>query len=493
MTGPPLEEADLRCGAWTWLCSRTGMLFLFTVLLFAALIPAGYIDSVDAGSRIAQAEAIVWHGTLDVATTFSEGELARPPMGWVKGSGGRYWSQYGLGMPLLWALPVALAGVVAGVTGFSRDLLAGAVVSSLNVFVSAAILASVYRMTRSAWGDRRAAVLSAISLLAGSTLLPYANGCFSEPAAALAVLWTGWFATVGRRVRWSDAWCGLTIWGAYLLKPEMALLGIPVVLAELPDVRRSLRTGAVALGAVALTELTLWGIRGSIVTAAYGANAGLFGSPIAGLAGYFLGLEKNAFLFFPVLVPALAGWWLAGGKEGPVLLRRFVIAAWLVFLPLYSSSSWWFGGQAFGPRFLLVLVPVTALAAGPAISALLDRLEPWRAGRTALLVALACLASGALLFQVAGMSVRDHQADTIAREVMKPAWWVKIRLLELKVRRGIGGAEVYRVSDFSDFGRGQGARGDTVIDHSAYRTYQGLNHWWWLAMANRKHGRGLGL
>ena len=80
------------------------------------------------------------------------------------------------------------------------------------------------------------------------------------------------------------------------------------------------------------------------------------------------------------------------------------------------------------------------------------------------------------------MCVKDHQAIAVSKITHEPQWLCQMKLLSLKLRRGMYVPEQYRKSDFVALAPGEE---DVDIDHRQFRTYQYLNHWWSIVLANR--------
>lgn len=87
-----------------------------------------------------------------------------------------------------------------------------------------------------------------------------------------------------------------------------------------------------------------------------------------------------------------------------------------------------------------------------------------------------------LPLQLAGMCVKGHQAEAVSAVTHESPWLCHMKLLSLKLRRGLYATEQYRKSDFIPLSEGEK---DMDIDHRKFRTYQYLNHWWSILLANR--------
>jgi hypothetical protein len=133
-----------------------------------------------------------------------------------------------------------------------------------------------------------------------------------------------------------------------------------------------------------------WQRFGSVFETGYGGEAGMFsGSPLAGLAGLLVSPFKGVFWFCPVLLLSLVGaraFWRRSRSGSLAILA--LSAAWLLLISTYYQ---WYGGDCWGPRFLVPLLPLWILPAAE-IFARWRRGAGWKLG-IALCVAVSCLAA----------------------------------------------------------------------------------------------------
>ncbi len=143
----------------------------------------------------------------------------------------------------------------------------------------------------------------------------------------------------------------------------------------------------------------------------------LDGSLAEGLYGLLLSPGKSLFLYAPIALVAVLAL--------PVAVRRapaetaMISAIALANLILFARFPFWHGDQAWGPRYLLITLPVVLLLIAPALSSV-----RWR--RTAAATAAVGVASAAL-----GVFVGANQYAALARERIgagvdadgAPAYW----------------------------------------------------------------------
>jgi hypothetical protein len=326
------------------------------VALFLLLVGQAQVTVLDGSSMLAVAQSIVHHGSLSV-----------PPALGVPGDDGLFYSKYGLLLPLLSVLPVALMQPVGAVTG-RLDLLEAAAAASLMPLIAGALVAALFALGRRLGAPRRAAALVAAGTVLGTYILPYGRDFFTEPLVALGVV-----AMVERALAGREAQAGAWLAFAVLARPQSAAFA-PLLAAFLVAQRGALNRDAVR--AVARTAPPL--LVAAVVTIAYNlvrfgdalefgydppADPGFTTPLLEGARGLLLSPEKSIVLFAPavVLVPfALLALWR----------RRRPIAVLLVAIFAASfvlAATWWswMGGWSWGPRLVIPGVAVLLVALGP--------------------------------------------------------------------------------------------------------------------------------
>ena len=116
------------------------------VALFLLLVGQAQVTVLDGSSMLAVAQSIVHHGSLSVP----------PELGVPGHDGTTYYSKYGLLLPLLSVVPVALAQPIGALTG-RVDLVEAAAAASLMPLVGGALAAALFRLGRRLGAPRAAA------------------------------------------------------------------------------------------------------------------------------------------------------------------------------------------------------------------------------------------------------------------------------------------------------------------------------------------------
>jgi hypothetical protein len=302
------------------------------------------------------------------------------------------YATYGIGMPVLMALPYWLA------ERLGQD--SGPWVMSVDAVLVAALAVVVLLLGREAGASPRQSLAAALVTALGTLLLPYAATGFSEPGVALGIA-LGLLGIQSRRPALIGAGAGL----ALLMRPDSAVLVVPILgLAAWLAGGRSWRA-AVGFAAGVLPAL--------VVTSAYDAvrfgapwRTGYGGQPFnhplpAGLYGLLLSPAAGLLLYVPLLPVALAGL-PAAWRRAPVLTGTSV-ALLAVRLPFYATWWGWSAYWAWGPRYLVPAMPVLAVG-------LLEVFRRWsRLRLRARAPALALLALSAAV-QLVGASVSYERA-----------------------------------------------------------------------------------
>lgn len=379
----------------------------FALLLACYVLTfSGRYHSSDEMSMLAATDSLARRGAWDIDLLRwmgeQQGEL---------GPDGHLYSHKGIGttlaaLPLYWAAlhsehignvqaAMLLNGVVTALTGALLLLFVRRLGYSLPVAAGTAL---AYGLATMAW--------------------PYARYLFSEPLAGLGLVAGAYFL-----LRYRD--CGdaasLLLAGAGLAlalltrlnngiaAPILALVLAAYLFRRLGGPRRAPRRWLAALLVFALPVAVALGVTawynwlrfGSPLATGYFRAQETFSGPLLrGLYGLLLSPGKGLLWYNPILFASLLAW--------PAFIRRHRVEGWLAAAMVAANvlfyAPWylWWGGHAWGPRFLVTALPFAALPLAEALTAV------WRArGRpaSATRAALAALLLISVLVQLLGVAV----------------------------------------------------------------------------------------
>lgn len=397
-------RAPMR-GAGAWIALGTAALCLLTA--------GGSMTSTDAVVAFDLTQSLVERHSIATSRDLIGNQAYR-------GVDGRYYSPFGIAQSL-WNVPFYLAGRAAAAR-VTRPETAASIpkaVVTLGTIPAVALLAwCLYGLAVALGAAPPAAASAALLCVFATPLWPYSGFGFNQPLAGL-LLWTAVLCAVHARrgSRAAAAACGVSIGVAALTRQEM-FLAVPVLIAY-ACAARGRAAAALWLAAGLAPMAAAWGaynwIRfGSALESGYLRDpvVGL-GGPIAdGAFGLLFSSYASLFLYCPIVILSGAGLF--------ALWRRDRAAASLLagvfagFFLLYSSLGNWMAGRAYGPRYLVPLLPALVLP-----------LAWWRPASKTHRAIAALLVTLSVLVQVPGVLVdyskvrvaRARTGDTVAQDM----------------------------------------------------------------------------
>jgi len=371
------------------------------VALLLLLVGQAQVTILDGSSMLAVAQSIVHHGSLAVP----------PELGVPGHDGVTHYSKYGILLPLLSLVPVALAQPVGAVIG-RVDLVEAAAAASLMPLIAGALVAALYVLGRRLGAARAAAALVAAGTVLGTFLLPYGRDFFTEPLVALGVVVMAERALAGRELQ-----AGAALAFAVLARPQSAAFA-PLLFGYLllrgAGVRAVLRTlPPLALAALATLAYNLYRFHDALE---FGyrppADPGFTTPLLEGAGGLLFSPEKSIVLFAPaiVLLPlALVALWRRDRAITTLLLALFAVTFVL-------AATWWSwtGGWSWGPRLLIPGVALVLVALGPWIGTSATRYRV-----AAALFALGFLLSFSAVLAPAGAQLVDRRPGTDGPQIVR--------------------------------------------------------------------------
>jgi 4-amino-4-deoxy-L-arabinose transferase-like glycosyltransferase len=369
-------------------------IFLLSVYL---LTYSGRFHSSDGQAMFAVTESLVRRGDYDINQLLWMGQQQG-----TYGLDGELYCRKGIATSLL-SLPLAWMGLVAPFWGMVQTtLLFNALVTALT-----GLLVYLY-VKRLGYPASASLVLSLVFGLA-TLAWPYAKYFFSDPLAGLGLFGTAYFLLRYRDngrtsdTLWAGTSLGLAVATRFANIITFPLFGL-LLLAYI-------RTGDKGQGArdkylppilafalpLALTALLLGGYNyaryGDVLQTGYLPQE-KFSTPwLEGISGLLVSPGRGLFLYAPILLVSLL--------TIPAFVRRHRLEAALALLVsasyvlLYSRWFFWHAGYAWGPRFLVPILPFAVILMAPLVEKL--------SGKGWLAFAALCLVSVAI--QILGLSV----------------------------------------------------------------------------------------
>jgi hypothetical protein len=407
---PPLRGAGL-----------VAILLTLAFTLFYAAISRGVFLYGDDVLMYQVTEAMVDRGEVSVTSASTRRMGAHA----VRGVDGRRYAKYGLGQSLA-AVPLYAAArtlfdgleltetrdeggnLRTGATVFGTgltDAWLGGLGVGLTFLLATALGASV------------PAALGAAILLGAASLWPHYSATFlSEPLAGVclagALLASARFAREAHpRERHGHSWLAISGFAGGALvatKVVMAVVLWPLVawisvVAWRRGRLRSLFVAAFAWGApfsawLAAIGYYNWARFGSALQTGYRDEASNFDTPLlAGLGGLLFSPARGIVWYCPAVILGVAGFWIASRRRDRAL--AFAIAGvGVTQLLVFAKYYQWYGGGAWGPRFLVPLLPLWLALAGSTFDGFRGRALPARLSIVAVVLAsLVVAASGVLV------------------------------------------------------------------------------------------------
>ncbi|MBE2225288.1 MAG: hypothetical protein IAF02_27370 [Anaerolineae bacterium] len=370
--------------------------FLFVLFVYI-LSYAGIQHSIDELATLALSDSIL-HGTLDVNRM--EWEQERYPPQNAYGLDGDLYSKKGVAAVIA-TLPVLLVGKYWSAVGAVQLVfLTFAVVTAVTVFI-------FYLLVGTLGYSERTATLAALILGLGTLLWPYAQMLFSEPLAALGIALSLWSLALfwqNPKERWLLLCAG---GGALLILSRSANVTLVLPFALVIAYRIAVNWLQHRNGRTLLKNLLAYGLPLAITVIALVAyNYIRFGTYLShptvaveafttplwtGIAGQLWSSGKGLIFYVPLTLMVFLSYLVDFRKmRSPIYLTALAV----MLMPILFYSTWydWPGGKAWGPRFLVPVMPALVLLCLPALNWLSQPRPKWRRGVLVAWLSLSVLA-----------------------------------------------------------------------------------------------------
>ncbi len=272
-------------------------------------------------------------------------------------------------------------------------------VAAANAFITAVGVVLVFRILRRLRYGERVAVVGALAYAVGTMAWPYAKFDFSEPLVTTFLLTSVWLSLVygsTERLRYA-ALAGLAVFAAVLTK-YVSVIAVPILLVGLvvgarsgwtwgETLRKSVRPALlflspflVVLVPALVAAATLFDFRLLYVHELIGGlQRGWLELPFGlGLGGLITSWGKGVLWYNPLLLvtlPAIPWFVRRHGWRSLVFL-----AIPVAYALLYSRKQVWYGGNAWGPRYLVPALPLLVIVGAPLFERVTERARHWLPG-----------------------------------------------------------------------------------------------------------------
>ena len=343
----PRTAPDSRAGT-----DRAVAFLIFTTLYIIYLLTLnGVFRTVDELQMYTTAESLAQRGSLDTPQILFS--TYHNPVGFIEPG------QAVLAVPLY-----ALAQQFSTVNNIQAVML-------LSPLVTALTAAVLYRIGRALGYSGGACITLSFGFGLATIAWPYARTFLREPLLglilALAVLAYITFRNT-RQTRWIGALLGLLL--ASIAVKIAAVAAAPFLLipaiADLsrfhPRHKRAIISVSIAftlivIGLALLIALARYTFSFERVFGFLGGVS--FSGAVTALYGMFLSPGKGIVFYAPIV---LVAWWgLVSARRHRALFIWIAALAPLATVFAYSGYSAWYGGQVWGPRFLVPVVPLMIL------------------------------------------------------------------------------------------------------------------------------------
>lgn len=335
---------------------------------------------------------------------------------YIKERDGHLISFYPIGAALV-ALPVYVPAYVAlaatGPVTRARLFAFAPVVEKIAASFIAALCCALVFLLALGRAPPRVAAGAAITLgLASSMWATASQGLWPHGPVALMILAAFWLLEAPYRTSWSVAGAGFALAMAVITRPTAALFAVAACAAILSGTgslaARLRRASPFVLGALPVVAFNA-GYNWTFYQNPVGPYGGLIGRlALAGMgegvAGLLVSPNRGLLVFTPIAVLGLVGIGRAILQRGRDPLLALFSMASLAHTAIVGSYVEWAGGWSFGPRYLVDVLPILAIAGAemwPLMRPAWRRLA-WTAIAWSLLVQL----NGAFVYPASGWNAR---------------------------------------------------------------------------------------
>jgi hypothetical protein len=438
---------------------------LWVALLFL-LSAKGHLEIIDTEYSVRTALAIIEDGSMLIEPVDPAVRATAPV---ITGTD-KIYSQYGLGLTIIF-LPIVFIGKgIAAITSLDQRIPIDFLLSLYNIPFALLGLWFFHSILKSLGASEGRATAALLLLAITTAFWKYSVTDFSEVTQATFLL--GAIRAVLSKN--PHKWRQVSLWLALLVAMKLAyivLLCIFVIYLWFEDSRRddpdrigSLIDYALFLVPMGLLLATSNYLRfGSPFETGYGSQATSFSLEYfrRDWFDYLFSTQRGILPFNPILLAALPGWFLFPKKNHAFAALCLAIA--LAWYALACSWISWQGGWAWGNRLLTPILPVLFI---PIIFVKL--------GKHTLPLVVLGLALPSFFIQFSAVLTKTHECSVIRMKVEEStSLYMENQLpstLRLFIHKLSKGGTKVQASDI-------GVESEAILDLSDYESFHGFNLW----------------
>jgi 4-amino-4-deoxy-L-arabinose transferase-like glycosyltransferase len=270
-----------------------------------------------------------------------------------------------------------------------------------NLLVTSGSVVVLFWLARRLRYNQKVALTAAVLYAFTTIAWPYSKNFFREPLFTLVILLASyclitWRETLNAKKGLGFWWLILTIGFviASAFSKETGLLVLPIygfMLFSNRTVSEKKRRQLIQVVVGMLGVLLLIFLLTTLYASIFGVNARRwevlerlsqmqdnFAIAWRGILGFWVSPGKSVFLFSPILLLSLTGFWLKRKQNWLEYLWPLLTLVIFTFTYAFVRGDLWFGGTNWGPRYLVPITPWLMIASLPAIELAWQGNNRWR-------------------------------------------------------------------------------------------------------------------
>jgi len=435
---------------------------LFLIYFFTV---KGYLAVPDSEFSLRTAKSIVERGSLTINAANFEGDYV------FHTDDGRIYSKYGIGLALLW-VPYVIAGkLIASLTSLPEDLLTRFLISFYNIFFGAGTAVIMFLIIRFFKAPKKIAVTMAFILGLTTMCWRYSVSDFSEITQTFFLLLTVY--CVLKNNKKSLIIGGFSL-GFLILIRISNLIYLPILiffilLNNLPLKKSKIKNLIFFITIILIFLLIILSLNyiryDYIFEFGYGNESSEFYPRLMlkNIYNLLFTFHKGIFIYNPILLIGILGYFnfFKIHKKETILFLGIIISNLL----FYSSFYAYHGDWSWGPRFLVIAMPMYLLPLYifPRKNILLKGILIFFIVFSFMIQLVSVLQNDYEYLQITANGVNVRIPDNMPPHIIGSTIILKHKLFKNN--------NIYNLTEF-------GINSNKQIDTSEFERFQGLNLWY---------------